>query len=138
MNARLSAALENTPPDPRPMIYRATSRDIWSVPGRDSQGGRGPSHEHSVGRTPHPRRAPVEDVGVDHRGADVPVALQVLDGADVEAVLQQVGGERMPEGMARGGLGNPGAANRLLHRPLKDRFVEVVPAPLTGHAVHIE
>ena len=48
-------------------------------------------HEHSVGRAPHPRGAPVEDMGVNHRGADVPVTQQLLDGADVVAVLQQVG-----------------------------------------------
>src|SRR5215470_20073496 len=58
-------------------------------------------------------------------------------GADVVAVLQQVGGERMPEGVARGGLGDPGAVDRLLHRPLKDGFVEVVPATLAGDAVHV-
>src|SRR5262249_5108881 len=69
---------------------------------------------------------------------DVPVAQQLLDGADVVAVLQQMGGERVPEGVARGGLGDPGAADRVLYRPLKDRFVEVEPTTLAGDAVHVD
>jgi hypothetical protein len=66
------------------------------------------------------------------------VAQQLLDGADVVAVLQEVGGERVPEGVARGGLGDSGAADRILPRPLKDGFVEVVTATLAGDAVHVE
>ena len=62
-------------------------------------------------RTP---AGPGEDMGVGHRGADVPVVEELLDGADVVAILQQLGGEGLPEGMARGGLGAPGAAARLL------------------------
>ena len=42
------------------------------------------------------------------------------------------------EGMARGGLGNPCAPDRVLDGSLKNRLVEVVAASLTGHAVHIE
>jgi hypothetical protein len=37
--------------------------------------------------------AAVEDVGIDHRGGDVLVAEQLLDGSDVVAVLKEVGGE---------------------------------------------
>ena len=36
--------------------------------------------------------AAVKDVGVDHGGLDVLVAEQLLDGADVVAALEQVGG----------------------------------------------
>jgi hypothetical protein len=46
--------------------------------------------------------AAVEDVGVDHGGGDVAVAEELLDGADVGAVLQQVGGEGVAEGVAGG------------------------------------
>jgi hypothetical protein len=42
-------------------------------------------------RTPAGPR--VEDVGVDHGGRDILVARELLDGADVVAVLEQVGGE---------------------------------------------
>ena len=46
----------------------------------------------------------VEDVGVDHRGLEVTVAKQFLDGADVGAVFEQVCGEGVPEGVAGGAL----------------------------------
>ena len=35
----------------------------------------------------------IEDVGVDHRGLDILVSKQFLDGADVITGHQQVGGE---------------------------------------------
>ena len=41
-------------------------------------------------------RASVEDVGVDHRRLEVAVAEQLLDGADVRSVLEQMAGEAMP------------------------------------------
>ena len=50
----------------------------------------------------------------------------------------EVRGKRVPEGMARGRLGNPRAPDRVLDRPLENRLVQAVAAPLTGHAVHIE
>jgi hypothetical protein len=46
------------------------------------------------------------------------VAEQFLHCADVAALFQQVGGKRMPEGVSCGLLGNPGAADRILHRAL--------------------
>ena len=41
----------------------------------------------------HGERSAVEYVGVDHRGADILVAEQLLDGADVATVFEQMGGE---------------------------------------------
>jgi len=52
-----------------------------------------------------PGRPAVEHVGVDHRGADIAVAEQLLYGADVGPVLEQMGGEGMAEGVAGGTLG---------------------------------
>ena len=65
----------------------------------------------SVGRTPNTRGAAIEDMRVDHRGGDVPVPEQILDRADVIAVFQEMGGERVPEGMAGGGLRDSGSPN---------------------------
>ena len=45
----------------------------------------------------HPQPAPVEDVGIDHRRADVGVAEELLDRADVVPAFEQVCGERVPE-----------------------------------------
>lgn len=39
-------------------------------------------------------------MGVDHGGFDVAVAEEFLDGADVVAVFDEVGGEGMAEGVA--------------------------------------
>lgn len=44
--------------------------------------------------------AEAEDVGVDHGGGDVAVAEELLDGADVVAALEEVGGEGVAEGVA--------------------------------------
>jgi hypothetical protein len=41
-------------------------------------------------------------VGVDHGGAHVGVAEQFLDCADIVAVFEEVGGERVAEGVATG------------------------------------
>ena len=48
--------------------------------------------------------AAVERVGVDHGGAHVFVAKQFLNGADVVAVFQQLGGEGMPQRVGGDGL----------------------------------
>src|SRR5215471_16663190 len=67
--------------------YSAPPRGISGRFGRDLRGGGGASEGYPVGRAPHPRRALVEDVSVDHRGANTPVAKPLLDGADVVAGL---------------------------------------------------
>jgi hypothetical protein len=41
--------------------------------------------------------AAVEDVGVNHRGGDVVVAEELLDGADVVTGLEEMGGKGMSE-----------------------------------------
>src|SRR5690606_22704049 len=71
--------------------------------------------------------AAVEDVGIDLRGGDILVAQQLLDGANVVALLQQVGGEGMAQGVAGRRLGDPRAAHGRLHRPLQEALVVVVP-----------
>ena len=43
--------------------------------------------------------AAIENMGVDHRGFDIFVAEEFLDGADVVAALQEVGGEGVAEGV---------------------------------------
>src|SRR3990172_12213204 len=42
------------------------------------------------------------------------------------------------EGMARRLLGDPGAADGILHRSLENGFVEVVAATLGAEAVHVQ
>ena len=44
------------------------------------------------------------EVGIDHGGFDVFVAEEFLDGADVVAALEEVGGEGVAEGVATDAL----------------------------------
>src|SRR5205807_28046 len=67
--------------------------------------GASPDQGQAVEGAGHAGGAAVEDVGVDHGGADVGVAEQVLDGADVAARLEQVGGEAVPQGVRADALG---------------------------------
>ena len=55
-------------------------------------------------------------MGVDHGGADVFVPQQFLDGADVVAIFEQMGGEAVAEGMAGDALVEPGQASGFLDR----------------------
>ena len=45
-------------------------------------------------------------MGIDHGGAHILMAKQFLDLPDVIAVVQRVGGERMPQRVATGWLNN--------------------------------
>ena len=56
--------------------------------------------EHVIEGTLDAEGAAVEDVGVDLGGADVGMAEQLLDGADVVAALEEVGGEAVAEAVA--------------------------------------
>ena len=58
-------------------------------PGRDRW-----QHE-TVRRAPHTSAATIEDVSVDHGRAHVPMAEELLNGADVIAAFEQVCGERV-------------------------------------------
>lgn len=51
--------------------------------------------QQTVHRTAYTERPTVEDMRVDHRGTDVRVPEQRLQGADVVAVLQKMRGERV-------------------------------------------
>jgi hypothetical protein len=75
----------------------------------------------------HSEWASVEDVGVDLGGADVSVAEQFLDGADIGAALEEVGGEAVAEGVAARVLGEACSADGSGNGALNDGLVDVVP-----------
>jgi hypothetical protein len=50
-------------------------------------------------RTRHPLAALLKDVGLDHGRGQIVVSEELLNGADVGAALEQVGGEGMAKGM---------------------------------------
>ena len=93
--------------------------------------------EEAVRRAVHRAGATIEDVGVDHRRGHVLVAEELLHGADVVAVLQEMGGEGVAEGVAGRRLGDPGEADGGAHGLLEDRLVEVVAAVLASLAVEV-
>jgi hypothetical protein len=64
----------------------------------------------AVGGAQRAGRAVLEDVGVDLGGSDAAVAEELLDGSDVGAVFEQVGGERVAQGMAGRALGDAGVS----------------------------
>jgi len=59
----------------------------WIFLDGDWAGGVRSEEAETVGGAQDAGRAPVEDVGVDHGGGHVAVAEELLDGADVGAVL---------------------------------------------------
>ncbi len=81
-----------------------------------------------VGGALDPEGAALGDVGADHRGFEVSVAEEFLDGADVGAGLEEMGGEGLSEGVGGDALcdarGTGGSANRAL----RGGFVEMMAA----------
>ena len=55
-------------------------------------------------------------MGVDHGGFDVFVAEEFLDGSDVVAVLEEVGGEGMAEGVRADFFGDFGKFGGMFYR----------------------
>jgi hypothetical protein len=76
--------------------------------------------------------ATIEDVGVDHGGGDVAVTEELLDGADVVARLEEVGGEAVPEGVAGGRFGEVSGLTGGVEGALEHCFVEVVASKLAA------
>jgi hypothetical protein len=60
---------------------------------------------------------------------------EFLHGTDVMVVLQEVGRERMTQGMRTGPLRNAGLRHRVLDLALEDGLVQVMTPSLPGGAV---
>ena len=63
---------------------------------------------------------------------------QFLNRADVIAIFQQVRGERVPQRVAVGRLGQPACSGGFFDGPLSDRFVQMMPPVLTGPRVQAD
>ena len=74
-------------------------------------------------------RTSIKHMRVDHRCLHVAVAEQLLDGSNVRATFQQMGGKAMAKSMAAGGFTDPNSSDCSVNRPLNDRGVEMM-APL--------
>ncbi len=85
-----------------------------------------------VGRAAHAKGATVQHMRIDHCGFDVFVAHELLKRADVLAAFQQVGGERMAEGVGRGWRGDSRGEHRPPHGLLNHGGIQVMASLLTG------
>src|SRR5437870_1259056 len=110
-------------------IYRPAVPYGWLV---------GSQIQDSVRRARHRRRPAVEYMRIDHRGADVVVAQQFLDGADVAAVFEQMGGEGVSKRVRCSAFAEPRPPNSVEHGALQDRLVQVMTAALARSPVDIE
>jgi hypothetical protein len=80
----------------RPSRHRPTDAPLIAVGGRPTAGA-WPRLSETIQRTPDTSPpCVVEDMSVDHRGGDIHVAEQLLDGPDVVAVVEQVRREGVP------------------------------------------
>lgn len=66
------------------------------------------------------------------------MAEELLNGADVLAILEQMSREAVPKGVARGALQNPGSLDGRGDGALDPRFVEVVTPPLAGPSTAVD
>ncbi len=83
---------------------------------------------NGIERAAHAEAAAVEDVGIDHGGLHVAMAEELLHGADIVAVLEQMGGEGVAEGVTGDALGEAGQSGGLADGALEPGGAEVVPS----------
>jgi hypothetical protein len=85
--ARLFAALLDVVRSVRPDILRGVAASVSALAAGSTSGAARSRQEHPIGGASDARRAQVEDMRVDHGGADVAVAEELLDSPDVVVVL---------------------------------------------------
>src|SRR5687768_4127323 len=81
-----------------------------------------------VERTADATCAVAQDVGIDHRRGDVPVAQELLHRSDVVSTLEQMSGKGMAEGVASHSLADPRCLRCIGYSSLNDRFMQVMPS----------
>ncbi len=65
------------------------------------------------------------------------MAQEFLHGADIVTLLEQMGGEGVAERVAGRPLGDAGRQHRVLHRTLRDRFMQVMAATVASRAISV-
>jgi hypothetical protein len=71
--------------------------------------------------------ASIQHMRRDHRRADISMAKQLLNGADVVASFEQVGGERMAKSLAARSLGKPCLPYSFSYSPLQYKWTDMMP-----------
>src|SRR3972149_4796646 len=100
---------------------------------RSAQRGRSLACGHGIANTISscvPRRAE-DQFGSSHHAL-------ALHGPDVIAILQQLGREGMPQGVAACGLGDPGSPDGLFYSLLQNGVMEMMPEDLSRLGIDIE
>jgi len=100
-----------------------------AVAGRPGSGGR---KLKAVQRTEHPMAAAIQHMGINHGGGDIGVTQELLDGADVVAAFQQMGGKAVTQGMTVDPLTDRGRHGRLFDALLQAVFMDMVPPGLAA------
>lgn len=77
-------------------------------------------------------------MGVEHRGRDVLATEQLLDGADVAALLEEMGGEGVAKSMTGGPVRDSRREDGSSHGLLEDGLVQMVPSVLSALLVNVE
>src|SRR5437870_5739930 len=72
--------------------------------------------------------AALQHMGIDHGGTHVLVSQEFLQGTDIVAVLQQMRGETVPQGVTAAALGDAGLLESLFYGSLEHRFRHMVSA----------
>src|SRR5437763_2180085 len=94
---------------------------------RQARAGQAPSESTSIQRADHPATTTVEDMGVDHRRADVDMPEQFLHGADIVARFEQMGRKGVTQRVRGRRFREPGITNRLPHRSLERLIGKMLP-----------
>ena len=121
---------------PRPTLRSPPATWSFAVSGSWHIGRAGRAAQPVRGAA-HPVAAPVEHMRVHKSRLHVAVAERLLHGADVITIEQQVSHEGRLERVAGGPLTDPRRHHGLMHVPLDQRFVDVVPEEATGLTIAV-
>ena len=90
-----------------------------------------------VCRAPDSFSSAIQDVSINHRGANVAVPQKLLHGPDIISVLEQMRGERMTECVTSGWLKYMRFDSCFLESLLEDGFVKMMPMLITVDPVGV-
>lgn len=85
----------------------------------------------TIQRTAHASPTFIEDVSVDHRGPDIFVTQQLLDGTNVISVFQKVSCKAVPKRVTASILFHAGRAQACLHGALYVLLSDMMPSRLS-------
>lgn len=105
----------------RILITRVSQRALLAMQLRETQ-------SQPIRRAQNPTASSIQNMGINHCGADIFVPQEFLNRPDIVTVLQQVRRKRVTKRVAPRRLRYPGAPDSLLDRPLQDGFVKVMSA----------